>query len=76
MACWFISTKFNLKTMNKETRTFIWGLVLMFVCGSGLAIHIIRLKNGIGYDWVEWTLFCGCLYGTITGGVRVFKTVD
>ncbi len=72
----FISTKFNLETMNKETRTFIWGLVLMFVCGSGLAIHIIRLKNGIGYDWVEWTLFCGCLYGTIAGGVRVFKTVD
>lgn len=62
--------------MNKETRTFILGLLLMLICGSGLSIHIIQLKNGMAYTWYEWFLFTACLYGTIAGGIRVFKTVD
>lgn len=62
--------------MNRETRTFIWGLLLILICGSGLAIHIVRIKAGIGYDWIEWGLFAACLYGTIAGGIRLFKTVD
>jgi hypothetical protein len=62
--------------MNKETRTFIWGLLLVLVCGSGLAIHIIQLKSGMHYTWYEWVLFVGCFYGTIAGGFRIYKTID
>ncbi len=62
--------------MNKETRTFIWGLLLILICGKGLSIHIIELKSGMTYTWYEWVLFIACLYGTIAGGNYVFKTVD
>jgi hypothetical protein len=70
-----ISTKINFNKMNKETRTFIWGILLVLVCGSGLAIHIIQLKSGMHYTWYEWILLIGCLYGTIAGGFYICKTI-
>ena len=62
--------------MNKETRSFIWGLLLVLICGSAVATHIIQLESGINYTWYEWTLLALCVYGVGTGGIRVFKTVD
>ena len=62
--------------MNKETRMFIWGLLLVMVCGTGLVIHIIQLKSGMHYTLYEWLLFAVCLYGIIKGGFRIFKTID
>ena len=62
--------------MNKKTRTFIWGLLLIIVCGIGSAIHVVQLKNGMHYTWYEWTLFAGCLYGAIVGNFHIYKTID
>jgi len=62
--------------MNKETRSFIWGLMLVLICGSGVAIHIIQLEIGMNYTWYEWTLLAFCAYGVVSGGIRVFKTID
>jgi|TARA_R110000787_G_scaffold285497_1_gene401411 hypothetical protein len=62
--------------MNKETRNFIWGLILVLVCGSGVAIHIIQLKSGIIYTWYEWTILALCAYGLVSGGIRVSKSID
>jgi len=62
--------------MNKETRNFIWGLILVLLCGSGVAIHIIQLKSGMDYTWSEWILLVCCSYGLVSGGIRLFKTID
>jgi hypothetical protein len=62
--------------MNKETRSFIWGLILVLICGSGFAIHIIEIKIGKPRDWYDWTLMILTLYGLISGGWRVFRAVD
>jgi hypothetical protein len=72
----FISTKFNKKMMNKETRNFIWGLILLLLCGSGVATHIIKLKSGMDYTLYEWTSLVCCSYGLVCGGIRLFKTID
>jgi hypothetical protein len=62
--------------MNKEARSFIWGLILFFTCGIGVAIHITQLRSGMNYTWYEWTLLVLCTYGFASGGIRVFKTID
>lgn len=62
--------------MNKETRSFIWGLILVLVCGSGFALHVIEIENGIKrtlYDWVAMAFTSFALYA---GVVRVYKAVD
>lgn len=30
--------------MNKETRNFIWGLILLTICGTALSIHVAEIK--------------------------------
>ena len=66
----------NLKTMNKETRTFIWGLILLIVCGVGFSIHINDFINGtFEYGW-NWLLFGGTITGTVIGGIKVSRTTD
>tara|TARA_R110002167_G_C12358963_1_gene622970 strand:- start:340 stop:528 length:189 start_codon:yes stop_codon:yes gene_type:complete len=60
--------------MNKETRNFTWGLMLVLFCGSGVAMHIIQLKAGMNYTWYDWTLLTLCSIGLVLGGNRVLKT--
>jgi hypothetical protein len=62
--------------MNRETRTFIWGLLLMLLCGSGLSIYLIRYQKDMPIEWYDLLSMAACLYGTIAGAVRVFKVVD
>jgi len=62
--------------MNKETRSFIWGLILFLLCGSGFAIHIIEIKIGKSIDWYDWALMIFIIYGLISGGCRIFRAVD
>jgi len=62
--------------MDKETRTFIWGLLLVIICGLGLTIHIVQLRSGMHYTWYDWVLFACCLYGTISGVLCIHKTTD
>lgn len=62
--------------MDKETRTFIWGLLLLIICGLGLAIHIVQLRSGMHYTWYDWMLFIFSLYGTISGALSIHKTID
>jgi hypothetical protein len=62
--------------MTKETRTFIWGMTLLLVCGIGLALHIVDFINGtFEYGW-NWLLFAGCAFGSIQGGVKITQTTD
>lgn len=62
--------------MNKETRTFIWGLILLMVCSLGMAIHINNFINGtVEYGW-KWLLFGGNITGTIIGAIKVSRTTD
>ena len=62
--------------MNRETRTFIWGMMLLIVCGVGAAIHVVNLINGsFDYGW-DWVLFAFSAVGAILGGVNIAKTTD
>jgi len=64
------------RKMNKETRTFIWGLILLIVCGLGFAIHINDFINGtFEYGW-NWLSFAGTISGTVIGGIKVSTTTD
>ena len=64
------------RKMNKETRTFIWGMTLLLVCGTGLALHIVDFINGtFEYGW-HWLLFAGCAVGSIQGGVKISQTTN
>jgi len=54
--------------MNKETRQFIWGLVLLLVCGIGVSIHLNNIANGTwpgGINYLYSFLFSivGCIAG-------------
>ena len=60
--------------MNKETRQFIWGLTLTFICGFGAAIHIYNLIDGMLYTSFNWGLFIMCIIGFINGIYYIAKT--
>ena len=62
--------------MNKKTRAFIFGLILLLVCGLGFAIHIIDFINDtFEYGW-HWSLFAGTITGTVMGGIKVYNTTN
>jgi hypothetical protein len=64
--------------MNKETRTFIWGMSLLIICGMGLSIDVIQWSNGTfeKESAFEWVLSIGCLLGTIQGMIKVANTTN
>lgn len=62
--------------MNKETRTFIWGLIMVFMFGATIVYHGVNLKTGVIYNWHEWILFSICVMGFISGLSKVIKTTD
>ena len=62
--------------MNKETRTFIFGLVLFLICGSGVARDIIPLVDGTKFDLLQlFTLICS-IVGCLIGYGYIQKTID
>lgn len=63
--------------MNKETRTFIWGLILLLICTTGFSIHLIEMVKGI-WECNAWQmfLFIGTTLGMIIGAIKVSRTTD
>ena len=64
--------------MSKETRTFIWGMRLLIICGMGLSMDIVQLHNGTfeKESVFVWFLSIGCLLGTIQGMIKITNTTD
>jgi hypothetical protein len=62
--------------MNKETRSFIFGMFVLIVCGTGCAIHLTNISNGANYNLYNWILFALCVLGVYSGAVRVFNNID
>jgi len=63
--------------MNKETRTFIWGVIMLLLCTSAFMIHLIEMANG---TWIcnAWQifLFIGTTLGMIIGAIKIIRTTD
>lgn len=63
--------------MNKETRTFILGLLVLIPSLTGFSIHVIEMVNG---TWKcstsEIFLFICSLVGVGIGAEKVYKTTD
>ena len=63
--------------MNKETRTFIWGLITFFCCALGVVSIIIRLSNDTFiFNTLNVTSGIFCLLGAISGAIRIYSTID
>ena len=64
--------------MNLETRKFIWGLILIILCGFSTAIHILNFVNGTFEHgiWWNWILFIMSLVGTISGWIKIDETTN
>lgn len=67
--------------MNKETRQFIWGIILLLICTHGtfsfyedLKVH---LANGITVGQLVWDLSLIGLeaFGTLMGGYYILKNI-
>jgi len=60
--------------MNKETRTFILGLILLFMCGyrSAQLMHSL-LHGGFDYGW-DWVFLIFTFLGTLIGAGKIHKT--
>lgn len=62
--------------MNKETRSFIWGLIMFLICGLALVIHIIEIQSGKPRDWYDFTLMVLTFIGMMSGLSRIYKSID
>jgi hypothetical protein len=62
--------------MNKETRSFIWGLILLLLCGFALALQINHIMNENPTDWTDGILMIFTILGFLSGGFRVFNSID
>jgi hypothetical protein len=60
--------------MNIETRTFIFGLIILFVCGFGVGINVLQFIRGtFGGGW-HWVTLIFSLLGAIIGSIKIAKT--
>ena len=57
--------------MNKETKTFICGLILMIVCGIGCTIHLKDLICGTFQGGVQSMFFLSSIAGFMLGKSKV-----
>jgi hypothetical protein len=62
--------------MNRETRTFIWGLLVVYICASGLGLQIRELMSRVDFGWFDWIFLILNLLGVISGLYSIYKTVD
>ena len=56
--------------MSRETKTFIYGLVLMIVCGLAVAIHLKDMIHGAFEGGVRWVFFLAAVAGLIVGRIK------
>jgi hypothetical protein len=67
--------------MNKETRQFVWGIILLIVCTYGTFSFYLDLKihlaNGITMGQLAWDLSLIALeaFGAFMGGCYVLKNI-
>jgi len=62
--------------MNKETRSFIWGIIMVFVCGIAVAINIIKIENNGKMEFISYVAFGLQCAGVVSGFIRIFKNID
>lgn len=63
--------------MNKQTRIFVWGVVLVLSCTVGLSLHLIEMVNGV-WEISVWklTLLIGTTLGVLAGGISIYKSLN
>ena len=61
--------------MNKETRNFIWGLVLLIICGTALSIHLTQIINEEHRNIIDNLIMIGTIPGVIIGLIKIYKTL-
>lgn len=61
--------------MNKETRTFIWGLIVFFCCLEGFVKFSDKIITSqiINVYWIGAGL---CIVGAISGITKIYKSID
>ena len=57
--------------MNKETKTFICGLILMIVCGIGCTIHLKDLICGTFQGGVQFLFLLSSIAGFVVGRSKI-----
>jgi uncharacterized membrane protein (DUF4010 family) len=63
--------------MNKETRSFIWGMFVLIVCASGLASSLNEaIHKDQLYSISNWLLIIIYAIGVYSGAVRVFNNIN
>lgn len=63
--------------MNKETRTFIFGLIMFLICSLGTSIHFVAILNDTWKcDTHNVLLLTGCIMGAILGAIKVSNTTN
>jgi len=62
--------------MNKETRTFIWGLIILYVCASALGDCIFKIMY-VSFDPVIDSIILILMsIGCWNGSKRITKTTN
>lgn len=61
--------------MNRETRTFIWGLILLVISSFSIAHIGARIYQGDSI-WFNYVLFIGSFLGFFSALRYIFKTID
>jgi hypothetical protein len=61
--------------MNKETRMFIWGIILTIICGLATVIHIIEIKENIPQNWLDWVGMVFCICGLYSGIEYIHQSI-
>ena len=57
--------------MNKERRTFIWGLILMIICGLAIVVHLKDIVYGTFQGGVQFMFLLSAIAGFIVGKSKV-----
>ena len=61
--------------MNKETRQFIWGILLILFFGFVLAINYHNYVNDIIFSIWDYLLIPLYLYQMFVGGTYIHKSI-
>lgn len=62
--------------MNKQTLSFIWGLIMFFVCTAGVVSHLIMVIEGEQTYFFNWFFFMFSAIGSFMGFTRIYKAID